>query len=196
MLKRGVKWDKCRIIPYNWTASVFNKCRPTFRQWLGGELILAPVLFKWQVALCTFSKPESYSCSRVGQERIPEWEVEPKLHEFVTSEIDGSKWSVSRFSCFNPGRKSPDNHRMCAGIGLALGHTQIHLHRVLTRPLQPNRDKTNRTLSSTLNCRSYWARLFTLRLSVFLNAVYKSSGNFSFNDACYLYSSYCLPRCS
>ena len=141
MLKRGIKWDKFSRISWNWIAIVFNKCRPTFRQWLGEELIHAPVLFKRQLALCTLSKPESYSCLCVGQEKIREWEVEAKLHEFVTPDRDGGKWSVSSFSPFNPGRKAPDNHRMCAGKGLALGHTQILFQRIFTRPYSPTEIK-------------------------------------------------------
>ena len=150
MLKRGGKWDKFRRISCNWIARVFIKCRCTFRQWLGEEVILAPVLFKWQVAMCTFSKPESYSCSLLDRERIPEWEVEAQLHEFSTSAIDGGKRSVSLFSRFNPGRMAPDNHRMCAGTGLALELTQIPFQNIPTRLLYPHRDKTAKTLSSTL----------------------------------------------
>jgi len=146
MLKREFKWDKLRGISCNWIPSVFSKRRPTFRQWLGEELILAPVLFKWRVALYTFSNPESYSCFRVGQEGIPEWEMEAKLHEFLTSEIDGGKWSVSRFSRFKTGRKAPNKHRMCAYRGLAPGHTQLPFQGILTRPLYPHRDKTARNL--------------------------------------------------
>jgi len=91
--------------------------------------------------MCISSKPESYSCSRVERDRIPEWEVEAQLHEFLTSAIDGGKWSVSRFSCFNPGRKAPDNHRMCTGTGLALGLTQIPFQKYLHVSYNPTEIK-------------------------------------------------------
>jgi hypothetical protein len=55
-------------------------------------------------------------------------------HIFLTSELVGGEWSVSRPSCFTPGERVPSTHWIGGWVGPRAGLNDLEKRKFLTLP--------------------------------------------------------------
>jgi hypothetical protein len=66
--------------------------------------------------------------------------VDVYIHVFLTSVLDGDKWSASRRSCLIPGERAPGTHWIGGWVGPRAGLGNVEERKFLTLPELKLRD--------------------------------------------------------